>query len=117
MSYEVLKLLVTAALVVAVSELAKRSPLLGGLLASLPLVSYLAMIWLYAETRDASRVASFATSVFWLVLPSLVLFALLPPLLQRARLGFPASLLLATAVMLAAYGAMLLLLRRFGIRP
>ena len=63
----------TAVLVVAISEVAKRSSLLGAVLASIPLTSVLAMIWLYADTGDAEKVADLATGIFWLVLPSLAL--------------------------------------------
>ena len=58
MFYTVIKLGLTAILVVAVSEAAKRSSLVGAGLASIPLVSVLAMIWLYVDTRDAEKVAS-----------------------------------------------------------
>ena len=87
MFYTVIKLGLTAILVVAVSEAAKRSSLVGAVLASIPLVSVLAMIWLYVDTRDAEKVASLATSIFWLVLPSLVLLIALPILLP-SLLGY-----------------------------
>uniref|UniRef100_UPI00257C51F1 DUF3147 family protein n=1 Tax=Oceanithermus sp. TaxID=2268145 RepID=UPI00257C51F1 len=85
------KLIVSALLIVLVSEIAKRSSLLGALLASVPLVSVLAMVWLYLETRDSERIAAFAQDVFWLVLPSLALFLVLPWLL-RAGVQFFAAL-------------------------
>jgi hypothetical protein len=93
--YYVIKVVVTAAIVVAVSELSKRSTLAGSLLASVPIVSVLAMIWLYTDTRDAAQVASLARSVFWLVLPSLVLFLLLPVMLDR---GYQFSVSLAASI-------------------
>ena len=80
----------TAVLVVAISEVAKRSSLLGAVLASIPLTSLLAMVWLYADTGDARRSPSLATGIFWLVLPSLVLFVALP-LLLRAGMAFRAE--------------------------
>jgi hypothetical protein len=114
MTYYLVKILLTAGLVVAVSELSKRSSLLGGLLASLPLVSFLAMIWLFYETGDTGKVAALSRSIFWLVLPSLTLFLTLPWLLQTS-LPFAASLGLATLLMLASYGVLLLVLRALGI--
>ncbi len=87
MIYLAIKFATTAIIVVLVSELAKRSTLAGAILASIPTVSVLAMIWIYLETRDTQRLASFATDVVWLVLPSLVLFAILPTLL-RLGIGF-----------------------------
>ena len=114
MTYYVAKIAVTTGLVIAVSEIAKRSSLLGGLLASLPIISYLAIIWLYFETADTTRIADLSRNVFWLVLPSLPFFVLLPYLLKRS-LNFYASLGLATAVMFGFYLAMMFALRRFGI--
>ena len=103
MTQYVIKILVTAALVVAASEAAKRSTLLGGLIASLPLTSFLALLWLYFDTKDAGKVAALSTSIFWLVLPSLVFFVALPALVKM-KFSFPLSFGLATALMLACYG-------------
>ncbi|MHC4831308.1 MAG: DUF3147 family protein, partial [Planctomycetota bacterium] len=63
----VLKIVLTTALVIAVSEATKRSTLIGGLLASVPLVSVLAMIWLYRDTQDLGKIAGLSKSIFWLV--------------------------------------------------
>ena len=114
MFYTVIKLGLTAILVVAVSEAAKRSSLVGAVVASIPLVSVLAMIWLYVDTRDAEKVASLATSIFWLVLPSLVLFIALP-LLLRGGVNFYASLGLSIALTVCAYFAMIYGLRVAGV--
>ncbi|QDT37698.1 DUF3147 family protein [Stratiformator vulcanicus] len=114
MAYYAFKVILTAAIVVAVSETSKRSSLLGGLLASLPLVSFLGIIWLYVDTGDAGKVAELSKSIFWLVLPSLPFFLLLPVLLQRG-LGFTLSLLFSTGAMLVLYGLMVLVLSRFGV--
>ena len=112
----VLKILISALLIYGISELSKRSTLLGALLASLPLTSLLAMIWLYWDTQDVKRVANLSTGVLWLVLPSLILFALLPVLLLRCHLGFPVALAIACGATVAAYLVMLFLLGRFGIK-
>jgi len=114
MTQYVIKILVTAALVVAASEAAKRSTLLGGLIASLPIVSLLALLWLYFDTKDAGKVATFSTSIFWLVLPSLVFFLALP-VLVKLKLGFALSFGLATALMFAGYGVMVLVLKKCGV--
>jgi hypothetical protein len=110
----VLKILITAALVVAISEVAKRNSFWAALLASLPLTSLLAFIWLYLESTDSGKVAQLSISIFWLVLPSLVLFITLPMLL-RVGAPFFAALGLASAVTVAAYFAMLWLLGRFNV--
>jgi hypothetical protein len=110
----VVKFLLTSLIVVAIAEAGKRSSLLGALLASLPLTSLLALIWLYADTRDAEKVADLATGIFWLVLPSLILFVALPLLLRRG-LPFAPSLAVASALTIVGYFAMLAGLKRFGI--
>lgn len=114
MLYAAIKVLLTAVLVVAISEIAKRSSLLGGIIASLPLTSVLALIWLYGETGDTAKVASLASSIFWYVLPSLVLFILLPVLISKG-MGFWPSLFAASAATFAAYLLMTAVLGRFGI--
>ena len=113
--YYVVKVIVTAALVVAISELSKRSTLAGSLLASVPIVSLLAMIWLYADTRDVAQVAMLSRSVFWLVLPSLVLFLLLPVLLERGY-EFFASLLVSVGATILVYLAAIALGRHLGLK-
>lgn len=115
MTHYVVKILLTTALVVAISEASKRSSLVGGLLASLPLVSFVAMFWVYLETKDPGKVAALSGSIFWLVLPSLVFFLVLPPLLLKLKLSFYLSFTLATALMLGCYGVMVVALKRFGV--
>lgn len=114
MLYTAIKVLLTAALVVAISEVAKRSTLIGGIVASLPLTSLLAFIWLYGETGDTGKIANLSVSIFWYVLPSLVLFIALPMLLGRG-IDFWLSLLIASALTFAAYLLMTALLARFGV--
>ncbi|MGH6734929.1 MAG: DUF3147 family protein [Methyloceanibacter sp.] len=114
MLYVTLKVLLTSVLVVAVSEAAKRSALFGAIIASIPLTSVLAMIWLYIDTGDTEKVARLATGIFWLVLPSLVLFVSLPILLRQG-VDFYTSLAASIALTVAAYFAMLYTLRLAGI--
>jgi hypothetical protein len=111
----VAKVLITALVVVAVSELGKRSSFWGAALASLPLTSLLAFAWLHLEGGQAEQVASMSTTIFWLVLPSLVLFLLLPVLL-RAGVQFWVSLGVSCAATAIAYAAMVALLSRAGVR-
>lgn len=110
----ILKLLLTSVLVVAASEAAKRNVMVGAVLASLPLTSLLAMTWLWSDTRDVEKVASFSMGIFWLVLPSLVLFVALPVLLRRG-VAFGPSLALASGLTVMSYFVMLAVLKRFGI--
>ena len=114
MTHYIIKLAISAAVIVVVSEISKRSSFVGGLFASLPLTSFLALLWLYHDTKDVAKVAALSTSILWLVIPSLVFFIALPALL-KTKVGFYASFSIATAVMLASYGLMLLVLRMFKI--
>ncbi|HUE73605.1 MAG TPA: DUF3147 family protein [Pirellulaceae bacterium] len=111
----VAKVAVTAAVVVAVSEIAKRSTLWGAVLASLPLTSLLAFMWLYAETGNTQRIASLAQSIFWLVLASLPLFLVLP-LLLRSGWPFWPSLASACVVTVGAYFGLVWVLGRFHVQ-
>ena len=115
MLYLVIKGLVSGLLVAAVSEVAKRNPGMGGLIASLPLVSVLAMIWLWRDTRDTVRIAAQAEATFWYFLPSVPLFLIVPALLRRG-LGFWPALGAGCAVTLALYLAMVWLGPRLGLR-
>lgn len=115
MIYYAVKVATTVALIIAISELSKRSTFAGALLASIPLVSVIAMSWLYFETKDIQQVSQLATSVFWLVLPSLVFF-LAFPFLVNMNFSFPTALLTSTAITVASYLLTLWLLNYFGIR-
>jgi cobalamin synthase len=112
--YFALKVAISAVLIVVISELSKRSSFFGALVASLPLVSIIAMVWLWRETHDTARIAQFSTDVFWLVLPSLVLFLLLSPLLTRWHFSFPAALAIASTATVVAYLIASALFKRFG---
>lgn len=114
MVYYALKVLISAVLIVAVAEIGKRSSLVGGFLASLPLISILAFVWLYHDTRSVERVASLSANIFWLVLPSLSLFIALPWLLKKTG-SFYASLGGSLLVMFALYSVMMVLLKRFQV--
>ena len=111
----VIRIGLTAAVVVAVSEIAKRSTLWGAALASLPLTSLLAFVWLYLDTGDTRRVADLSQGIFWLVIPSLLLFVVLAFLL-RSGWGFWYSLAVSCVVTATAYFGMVWCLERLGIR-
>ena len=113
MAYYLVKLLLSAGLIVAISEISKRTGYLGGLLASLPLVSLLAIGWMWFETHDAAKITDFSRSVFWFVLPSLLFFLLLPWLLPK--IGFYAALAVACVATAAGYAVMAAALARAGI--
>jgi hypothetical protein len=107
------KILVSAVLIAAISEVSRRNVLMGGLLASLPLTSVLAMVWLYHDTHDVGQISRLSVSILWLVLPSLILFVILPFLLKR-QIPFYGALLLSCGATAAVYTLMVLVLKRLG---
>lgn len=115
MTFYLVKIAITTTLIVIISELAKRNTLAGAILASIPLVSILGMFWLYIETKDTTRVSSLAVSVFWLILPSLVLFVTLPLLLKHG-FSFYVSISISIAATVVSYLFMVTILHHFGIR-
>ena len=113
-SYSV-KVIITTALIVLISEISKRSTLAGSILASIPLVSVLAMIWLYVDTENSKRIIELSNSIFWLIIPSLTLFIALPLLLKKG-VEFYTSMGVSIALTVLAYYLMVLVLQKFGIK-
>ena len=110
----IFKLLISSGIIVLVSEIAKKSAYLGGLIASIPLISVLSMIWLYIDTKDIESVRNLSNSILWMVIPSISLFISLPILL-RSGIGFYLSIFLSIIITIGCYGMTILLLSRFGI--
>jgi len=113
MGWLVTKYLLTAAVVVVVSEAAKRSDKLGGFIGALPLVTVLALVWLYLEKQPEIKISNHAWFTFWYVIPTLPMFLLFPVLLPRA--GFWLTMLASIATTVICFGGFAMLLRRFGI--
>lgn len=113
MAWIITKYFLTAGIVVLVSELAKRSDKLGGLVAALPLVTVLTLIWLYVEQQSQEKIANHAWYTFWYVVPTLPMFLAFPLLLPR--LGFWPTLITCIVITLACFGLFALFVRRFGI--
>ncbi|MGN6280136.1 MAG: DUF3147 family protein [Sphingomonas sp.] len=110
-----LKALISGVLIAIASTLAKRYPGFGALIASLPLVSVLGMMWLWAEKPDAENMAAHASATFWYVLPSLPMFLVIPALLRNG-LSFWVSLALGCALTILLYAALTWIGPRFGLR-
>ena len=110
----IIKVALSAVFIVVVSEASKKSSLIGGILASVPLLSVLAMIWLYIDTKDTQKISQLSTSVFWLVIPSLSLFLVLPVLLKM-KIDFYLALSISIITMVLLYYIMIFLLGKFGI--
>lgn len=100
--YYTLKIIVSAILIPVISEIFKRIILIGAIFASIPLVSFLAILWLYRETLDIKKIAALSTDIFWLFLPSLLFFIVFFLLLRRA-LNFYLVFATSLTVMLAGY--------------
>lgn len=113
MLYLVVKYSVTALIVVVVSEFAKRNPQWGGLLAALPLVSVLALIWMQLEQQSVDNMASQARYTFWYVLPTLPMFLMLPYAMQK--LGFWLGLLATIVFTVVLFYGYALLLKQLNI--
>ncbi len=115
MAYYIVKILITTILIVLISEVSKRSTLLGSILASIPLISVLAMTWLYIDTKDIQKVSTLSTSIFWLVIPSLALFISLPILLKK-EVDFYLSMGISIAITVSCYYLMIIFLVKMGIK-
>jgi hypothetical protein len=114
MTYLVIKAALSGVIVMIVSEVARRSPGLGGLIASLPLVSILGIFWLWRDTSDTARIAAHAEATFWYVLPTLPMFLIFPAMLRHGVPFWPA-LALGCGLTIVLYLATFWLLPRVGI--
>ena len=114
MFYLAIKAALSGVLAAAVSEIAKRSPAFGALVASLPLISIMAVIWLWRDTGDHRRIADHMEATFWYVLPSLPMFLLIPAML-RSGAGFWPSLAAGCVLTVVLYFITAWALARFGI--
>ena len=113
MVYLIIKYLITAGAVVAVSEFAKRSDKLGGLVAALPLVTVLTLIWLYVEHQPTTKIANHAYYTFWYVIPTLPMFLLFPYLLPKW--GFWPTLLACIALTMLVFAVFASVVKAFGV--
>lgn len=110
-----IKIMVSALIITGVSELGKKFSAVAAILASLPIISILAMIWLYRDTRDIQKVIDLSTNIFWAVIPSLIFFLILPALLRNG-LKFTPAMIISGIVMFASYSIYILVLSKFGIK-
>jgi hypothetical protein len=113
MAWIISKYALTALVVVLVSELAKRSDKLGALLAALPLITILSLIWLQLENQTSEKIANHAWYTFWYVVPTLPMFLLFPRLLTR--LGFWPALLACLIISILSFSLFALLVKRWGV--
>jgi hypothetical protein len=114
MLYLAFKAALSGIIIAVVSEVAARRPGFGALIVSLPLVSILAIIWLWRDTGDVARISAHAEATFWLVLPTMPMFLVFPALL-RAEVDFWIALGASCLLTVALYFVTILLLPKFGI--
>lgn len=115
MLYLAIRAAVSGVIIAIVAGVSKRYPGLGGLIASLPLISVLGMVWLWRDTHDPTRLADHATGTFWFVLPSLPMFLLIPALLRRGA-PFWIALAAGCGLTMALYAAMVWIGPRLGLK-
>jgi hypothetical protein len=115
MFYLIFKALLSGVIVMAVSEIARRSPTFGALVASLPLVSLLAIIWLWRDTGDTVRIANHAEATFWYVIPSLPMFLVFPYMLRHGT-PFWWAIVAACVLTMGLYFLTILVAAQFGVR-
>ena len=115
MLYLFIKAALSGIIIAIVSEVAKRYPGFGALIASLPLVSVLGMMWLWRDKPDVGNMAAHVEATFWFVLPSLPMFLLIPVMLRNG-IGFWPSLAVGCALTSLLYLGMTWLGPRFGLR-
>ena len=115
MLYLALKAVISGILIAVASEVARRWPGWGALIVSLPLVSILAMLWLWRDTHDPVRMAAHVEGTFWFVIPSLPMFLLIPALLRQGW-SFWTALAAGCALTVALYLFMTWIGPRFGLR-
>ena len=113
MAWIITKYLLTAGMVVFISEVAKRSDRLGGFIAALPLMTLLTLVWLYVENQPEEKIANHAYYTFWYVIPTLPMFLLFPYLLPR--LGFWMTMGACVVATSICFGLFALLMKGFGI--
>lgn len=116
-----IKIIVSAVLIYLVNEIVigRSKPVLGSLIASLPLVSLITFFWIYFDSKvdkekQVEVLASHSTGVFWFVLPSLPMFLIFPALLRKG-LSFWLSLGICCLVTMVLYAIMVVILKKFGI--
>ena len=115
MTQYIIKIIISAILITVISELAKRNGFIAALTASLPITPVMAMIWLYHDTHDVQKIINLSYGIFWIVIPSLAFFLILP-LCLKMGVRFPWALFLSSIVTALVYFVYALGLKKMGIK-
>ncbi len=113
MAWIITKYLLTAGMVVFISEVAKRSDKLGSFIAALPMMTLLTLIWLFIENQSEEKIGNHAYYTFWYVIPTLPMFLLFPYLLPKV--GFWMTMGASVVVTIVCFGIFSLLMKNFGV--
>jgi uncharacterized membrane protein (GlpM family) len=115
MWYYIIKVLSSSVIIVLITEISKKNSFWGSVLASIPLISLLAFLWIYIDTKDIKKISELSTGIFWLVIPSLAFFISFPYLLKKS-LNFYLALIISLLIMVILYFVMVYVLKKFGIK-
>ena len=110
-----IKVFISSAIIILVSEIAKKDNLIGGLIASIPVVSVLSMIWLYIDTNDIDKVKELANGILWMIVPSMSLFIVLPILINFG-IKFYLSLTISILITIVCYLLTISFMNYFGFK-
>ena len=110
-----IKVFISSAIIVLVSEIAKKDNIIGGLIASIPIVSVLSMIWLYIDTNDIDKVKALANGILWMILPSMSFFIVLP-ILINCGIKFYLSLTISILTTMVCYLLTISFMNYFGFK-
>lgn len=113
MTWIITKYAITAGLIVLISEVVKRSDKLGALIAALPMVTVLAMIWMVIEHQPEEKVSQHALLTFWYVIPTLPMFLLIPWLMPK--IGFWWALSAGVLATMIGFAIVAFIAGRFGV--
>ena len=114
MTYYFIKTIITALIIVVVSEVAKRSTFLGAIIISIPMTSLLAFMWLYFDAKDYQKVIDLSYGTIILSIPSFAFFIILPILLKMKQ-NFAISIIISIIGTSVVYFIFIYLLKKFGI--
>ncbi len=114
MWYFILKVFISAIIIALISWISQKSTLWGGILASVPLTSLLAILWLFRDTHDLEKISNLCKDIFWLVLPSLAFFLILPYLI-KLKVNFGLAMSISIVIVVILYYLTILILKRHGV--
>ena len=114
MIYFLTKTILTATIIIIVSEIAKRSSLLAAIIISIPLTSLMTFIWVYWESKDTEKIIDLSNNTMIMIIPSFAFFIILPIML-KFKFNFSISIIISILSTSIAYYIFIYLLKKYGI--